>query len=395
MKKIDLVILAGGSGSRIKKYLKNKPKPMMKFNNIFFLQYLINNFSKYPFNKIYILTGYKNKIIFKNFHRKKYNLIETICLNEKKPLGTGGALLNLKKVKINDFVLTNGDTIFDIDIRSFINSFKKNKIGCMALSSNKKNTDNFKLNNLGLNKNIISYKKNSPLMNGGIYFFKKNIFRFIKNKNTSLENDVLPNLIKKRKISGLLVKKFFLDIGTPKNFKKAKKLLLKNCSKPAAFLDRDGVINYDSGYIHRIRDFKFRPGVLSGLKFLKNNNYYIFIVTNQSGIGRGIYNENQFYKLHNNLKEKLQKNDIFFDDINFCPYHPDAKIKKYRKVTDLRKPGNLMVKQIKYRWHTKAKKSFMIGDQVSDKICANRSKLYFEYAKENFYDQVKSIIKKI
>ena len=70
MKNIDLVILAGGKGTRIKQFLANKPKPMVKFNSIYFLQYLINNFSKYSFNKIYILSGYKSKIIFKNFHNK-------------------------------------------------------------------------------------------------------------------------------------------------------------------------------------------------------------------------------------------------------------------------------------------------------------------------------------
>ena len=66
MKNIDLVILAGGKGSRIKKFLKNKPKPMIKFNKKFFLDYLLKNLSKYSFNKIYILAGYKNEIILKN-----------------------------------------------------------------------------------------------------------------------------------------------------------------------------------------------------------------------------------------------------------------------------------------------------------------------------------------
>ena len=83
MKNIDLVILAGGMGTRIKEFLNNKPKPMMKFNNIYFLQYLINIFTRYPFNKIYILTSYKNKIIFDNFHNKIFNLTKIICLKEK------------------------------------------------------------------------------------------------------------------------------------------------------------------------------------------------------------------------------------------------------------------------------------------------------------------------
>ena len=154
MKNIDLVILAGGKGTRIKQYLANKPKPMVKFNDIYFLQYLINNFSKYPFNKIYILTGYKSKIIFNNFHNKTFNLTKVICLKEKKPMGTGGALLGLKNVKINDFILANGDTIFDVEIKDLIKSYVKGKLGSVALASNKKNTNNLKLNKLNIKKKL-------------------------------------------------------------------------------------------------------------------------------------------------------------------------------------------------------------------------------------------------
>ena len=71
MNKVDLVILAGGKGTRIKRLLANKPKPMAKFNNKFFIEYILQNFSKYNFENIYILAGYKSKIIFKKFHNKK------------------------------------------------------------------------------------------------------------------------------------------------------------------------------------------------------------------------------------------------------------------------------------------------------------------------------------
>ena len=155
MKKIDLVILAGGKGSRIKKFLQNKPKPMMKFNNIYFLQYLINNFSKYPFNKIYILTGFKNKLIFQNFHNKSFNFIKIECIKEKYLMGTGGALYNLKQKKINDFVLTNGDTIFNIDLKDFLENINQNKLGHLALVKKNESIKSNKLNNLSLKKNIL------------------------------------------------------------------------------------------------------------------------------------------------------------------------------------------------------------------------------------------------
>ena len=395
MHSLDLVILAGGKGSRIKSLLKKKPKPMAIFNKKPFLEYIIQSYSKYHFKNIFVLAGYKSGEIFNKFENKHYNCTSITCLKERKPMGTAGALNILKKKRINDFILINGDTFLEVNLNKLVKSCGENSYGSLTLIKNKSYKSNKKLVSMGIKNNKIIYQKKNNFMNGGVYFFKKKILKFIKNKNTSLEDQLLPGLIKKRKISGLVVKNFFLDIGTPKNFNRAKNLLLKNCTKAAAFLDRDGVINYDTGYVHKIKDFKFRPGVITGLKFLRNKNYYVFIVTNQAGIGRGIYNENQFYELQNNLKEKLQKKDIFFDDINFCPYHPDAKIKKYRKITDLRKPGNLMIKQIENKWHIKRKKSFMIGDKISDKICAAKSKLYFEFAKENFHLQVKKIIKKI
>ena len=106
------------------------------------------------------------------------------------------------------------------------------------------------------------------------------------------------------------------------------------------------------------------------------------------------FSKSDFYKLHNQIKEKLQNKNIFFDDVNYCPYHPKAKLKKYRKKTELRKPGNLMIRQIKKKWHIKYGKSFMIGDKISDKICAKKSKLYFEFAEKNFLNQIKRITKR-
>ena len=392
--KLDLVILAGGKGSRIKQYLKGLPKPMSRFNNKYFIEYIIQKYSKYNFNKIYILTGYRSNNIFINFHKKVYNFIEIECLREKKLLGTAGALYKLKKKKVKDFILVNGDTIFDINLNDLIKSTKKNTLGSIALIKNISNKKNKKLNNLKIYKKNLSYEKYGELMNGGIYYFKENIFDYIKNKNSSLESEILPNLINKKIISGKEFNGFFFDIGTPKNFQKADKILFKNFYKPAVFLDRDGVINFDKGYVHKKRDFKFRPGVLKGLKLLCQNNYYIFIITNQAGIGKKIFTLKNFIDLHLFIKEKLQNKNIFIDDVSFSPFHPDAKIKKYKKNSLTRKPGNLMIEKIKKQWHINLSKSFMIGDQISDQICAKKSSLYFEFAKKNFYLQSKSIIKK-
>ena len=311
MHSLDLVVLAGGKGSRIKSLLRNRPKPMAIFNKKPFLEYIIQNYSKYHFKNIFILTGYKSDIIYKKFNNKYYNFNHIKCLKELRPMGTAGALSVLKKKNVNDFILINGDTFLDINLNQLIKSCSKNSYGSITLVKNDFYKSNRKLSTLALRENKIIYQDKSNFMNGGIYFFKKKIFKLIKNKNTSLENDILPNLIKNKKISGIKTKNFFLDIGTPENFKKAKKIISKKFIKRAAFLDRDGVINFDKGYVHKIKDFKFRPNVIKGLKFLRNNDYYIFVVTNQAGIGKGIYTERQFFNLQNYIKQKLQKKDIF------------------------------------------------------------------------------------
>lgn len=392
MNKVDLVILAGGKGTRIKRLLPNKPKPMAQFNKKIFIEYIIQNFSKYNFENIYILTGYKSEIIFKKFHNKKYNFTNITCIKEKKPMGTGGALYKLKKKKINNFILVNGDTIFDINLNFLVKSLKRNCIASIALIKNNKNKKNKKLNNLDIKNKVIVNKGKARFMNGGIYYLTKDIFKYVNNKYLSLEEDIFPKLINANKISGKSFKDFFIDIGTPHDFKRAKNELLNYFKKPAAFLDRDGVINQDYGYIYKSKDFIFRKGVLKGLKYLIKKNYYLFIVTNQAGIAKNIFKEKDFFNLHKNLKKKLALKNIYFDEVQFCPFHPKGKIKKYRKKSSLRKPGNKMIRNLMSNWLIIKNKSFMIGDKLSDQQCAFKSKIKFEYARENFFKQVKKIV---
>jgi D,D-heptose 1,7-bisphosphate phosphatase len=390
-KNIDLVILAGGKGSRIKELLGKLPKPMLKFNNKHFIQYILNTCSKYNFRRIIILCGYRHKIFFDKFHGKKINLTEVLCLREKKLLGTSGALSNLKKQKVKDFVLVNGDTIFDINLNILISSLGKKQIGMVALIKNK-NQKSQKLNSLYLKGKTISFKKNSSYMNGGTYFFKKEIFKYITKKNHSLENDLLPKLIHQKKIGGKIFKNFFIDIGSKYYFNLADRELKNEFNKPAIFLDRDGVINHDYGYVHKINKFKFRTGVINGLKYLIKKNYYIFIVTNQAGIGKGKFTEKNFIDLHKAINEKLKKFNILINDVQYSPFHPQAVIKRYRKNSAMRKPGNKMIENIKFDWDIKLKKSFMIGDKETDMLAAKKSSIKFYYAKSDFYTQVKSIL---
>jgi len=392
--KNKLFILAGGRGSRIKKINRFLPKPLIKFNNISLLNHLISQVSVYQFDEIVILAGYRSNQIVKKFHNKHFNFNKVRVLVEKKPLGTSGWInFNIKEIK-NDFFLINGDSYYNnLEFNLWkLENLQKNSIS-MMLTNNHAYPENKKLNNLYIDKNKkIITKKNSNYINAGVYFISKNIIKNNKLKKfKSLEEELIPFLQSKKKVKGIINKNELIDIGTPKSLKNAKKKLPALLKKPAAFLDRDGVINYDYGYVYKFKKFKFKKKVVDALQFLTRKNYYIFIVTNQAGIAKGLFTEIDFKKLHVQLKNYFLKKNIFIREVKYCPYHKDAKIKKYKKKTNLRKPGNLMVKEIYNNWIINKKKSFMIGDQITDKICAKKSNLYFEYAKDNLSKQIKKI----
>lgn len=382
--KIDLVILAGGKGSRIKNKLNNFPKPMVKISNKSFLDYILNIYCSYPFNKIYIMCGFRASKIINKYHGISKNFVNIECIKESKPLGTGGCLKLINKKVSKNFLLVNGDTYLDSNY-SFCFNKKNLKKNIMLLVKNQNYKSNKKLVNLDLNKNKkVFYKKNSNFINGGVYFLNRKILKnldLIKKTNISLENDLLNHEINKKKIFGIKCKNFFLDIGTKKNLFFAEKKLKKISTKPAVFFDRDGVINIDFNYVHKISNFKFQKGIIQFLQKV-SQKYFIFIVTNQAGVAHGLFKIEDFLKLQINLKKYLFMKKILINDVQYCPFHPEAKIIKYRKSTNYRKPGNLMIKAIEKKWNILKDKSFMVGDQKTDEICANKSNLKFFYYKK-------------
>ncbi len=387
MNKVDLVILCGGRGSRLKNLTINNPKPLLKIEGIPFLKFIINRYQKLNLKKIYLLAGYKGSLIKKKFNKVKHNLVETEVVIEKKPMGTAGALSQIKKKIKNEFILLNADSYVDHNLDTLLKK-KKKFIGKMILVKNKNYKSNSKLANLSLKKELVLFNKNSNKMNSGIYFFDKRIFKFIKKKYQSLEDEVLPMLINKKKICGNLTKSRFIDIGTKKNYTFAKKNFF--IRKKALFLDRDGVINKDKGYVHNMKSLEWTKNIFNSLKYANKKFDHIFIVTNQSGIGRGFYTEQEFLNFQGKMKEIFLKKKIYIDEIYYCPHHPIYGIKKYKKKCKCRKPQNFMIEKAVRDWFIDRKKSLMIGDNLSDKICATRSKIKFAYKENNFLEQLKN-----
>jgi D-glycero-D-manno-heptose 1,7-bisphosphate phosphatase len=386
-KDLDLVILCGGRGKRLGKITKSVNKCLIKVNNKQFIEYLINFYKKYNFKKIYLLTGYKN-YLFNKYHKKKFNFIEINCLPEKKPMGTAGCLYKLRNKIKNNFILINGDSYLDYNLEEFIKIDKK-FISKIILINNKNYKKNKKLSQLNvINKDEVCYNyknKNQSYMNGGVYLFKTSIFKYIKNCNSSLEDEIMPILINKKKVQGQKVNNFFIDIGIKKNLNRAKKIFKSKFKLPAVFFDRDGVLNYNYGYVFKYENFKWKKGILDLLFKLSNKKIYIFIVTNQSGIGRGYYKLRDFEKLHIKIKTFLSQKSIYFNDVKFCPHHPNV-------FCICRKPKTKMIMDIIFENDVNVKKSIFIGDRLTDYIAAKNSKINFMYNTKGYQKRILNFI---
>lgn len=134
----------------------------------------------------------------------------------------------------------------------------------------------------------------------------------------------------------------------------------------AVFLDRDGTINEEMGYINHVSRFKIFKFVPEAIKILNNAGYLVIVVTNQSGLARGYFDENLINMLHASLLKKVQKESAKIDAIYFCPHHPTEGIQRYRINCDCRKPKPGMIKQAQKEFDISLNKSIMIGDRYKD-----------------------------
>jgi D-glycero-D-manno-heptose 1,7-bisphosphate phosphatase len=132
------------------------------------------------------------------------------------------------------------------------------------------------------------------------------------------------------------------------------------------FLDRDGVINRDFGYVNKWKDFEFIEGSLEALQILTKNEFSIIIVTNQAGIAKGLYTENDFQKLTNDFYFFCLKNNVKILDTFYCPHHKDGTVKKYTKSCKNRKPNSGMFLKAAKIYNIELTKAIMVGDNITD-----------------------------
>jgi D-glycero-D-manno-heptose 1,7-bisphosphate phosphatase len=136
--------------------------------------------------------------------------------------------------------------------------------------------------------------------------------------------------------------------------------------RPALFLDRDGVLNVDHGYVARVEHFEWIEGARECVANFNRRGWYVFVVTNQSGIARGLYTEDDMQTLHTHMLEELEEAGAHIDRLYYAPWHEAGEISQYRRQSIDRKPGPGMLLRAMADFPVNREQSFLIGDKQSD-----------------------------
>ena len=187
---------------------------------------------------------------------------------------------------------------------------------------------------------------------------------------TAFQRDILPALAARGRVGGAVKAGYFLDIGVPETYEAAQIEVPASLGRGALFLDRDGVLNEDDGYVHRIEQVRWVEGAVQAVRLANDLGLFVFVVTNQSGVARGYYEERHVRDLHQEMQSQLRAAGAHIDDFRFCPHHLKGVQPRYAVACNWRKPGPGMILDLERHWPVDIAASLLIGDQDTDLAAA-------------------------
>lgn len=377
----QFVMLVGGSGSRLGEATRSTPKPLLDVGGRPFVEYLVSEAARRGFSKMLLLAGrHADKVrafVSDRAVAERYGIaVQTIV--EPAPLGTGGALMNAADMLDQEFLLANGDSWFDFNWLDLV--MRTRAAGFPAGVALRRVAVADRYETLEIDGHRVSClharhtSARNALINGGVYYFTRAALDGLDGVR-SLENDLLPRLVDRRCLAGFEHPGFFIDIGIPDTLAEARTTVAAQRLRPAAFLDRDGVLNVDRGYVHRPEDFAWIEGAKQAVKLLNDRGYYVFVVTNQAGIARGYFDVGQLQQMQQWISEELRAEGAYLDDWRYCPYHRDGVVQRFRGDHPWRKPSGGMIADLFAHWPIAAPGSFLVGDKPSDIAAAETNRV--------------------
>jgi D,D-heptose 1,7-bisphosphate phosphatase len=285
---------------------------------------------------------------------------------EAQGAGTGGALHAARDRLDDRFLLLDGHCWFDFNWLSLVTvTGAEDAVATLALRKVDGATRRLTAQVEGPLVRALGSGPSPGLASGGVALMSSRILHYLA-PSCSLETDVLPGLAQQGAVRGLVASGRFIDIADPADRAIAGSTLPQWQRRPAVFLDRDGTLNDDTGYVHRAEDFHWFPGAINAIRRLNDAGRYVFLVTNQSGVARGMFDEAATVDLHDWMNQELRAAGAHIDDVRYCPHHPDAGIAPYRVACACRKPEPGMILDLMKHWPVIEESSVMIGDKEHD-----------------------------
>lgn len=381
------VILAGGRGTRLGNLTHEIPKPMIRVMGKPLLEYQVELLRDHGINEIWILVNYLKDTIIQYFGNGSVWNLSIQYYEELKPLGTTGGIKAIESYLTEDFLVLYGDVLVNMDLQRLLDFHTLQRADATLVLHPNDHPYDSDLVELNQQMRITAFHaKPHPkdaylrnLVNAGLYVMSPKILKELPaGAARDFGRDIFPSIVEKYKLVGYNTTEYLKDMGTPERLKKVEEDLksgrvekksYKNLQK-AIFLDRDGVLNDDSEFIHRAEDLILYPDVPEAIKKINQSDYSAIVVTNQSVVARNLCTEEYLRCIHNKLESDLGKFGAWLDDIYYCPHHPDKGFPDenpaYKIVCDCRKPKPGMLTQAAKDYHIDLTKSWMIGDNERD-----------------------------
>jgi len=396
------VIMAGGRGTRIAGLNPKVPKPMIRMEGMPILEHQLSVLRRQGFTDVVLTVGYLGQNIQDYFgDGSKVSPVtgqpfgvSIQYVEEYEPLGTAGALYYLRDKLTEDFLLLNGDIIFDVDIHRFL-AYHKKKGGMATIFTHPNDhpydsglicaDGNQRVTNwLNKEEPRIWYKNR---VNAGLHILSADILKkpvFQTLHKVDLDRDVLKPLVEGGELVAYDSPEYVKDMGTPERFYevsediRACRVAAKNLAikQKAVFLDRDGTLNKYVGFLRDIEELELMEGAAEAVKRINHSGFLAIVVTNQPVVARGEVTFDKLETIHQKLETLLGTEGAYLDAIYYCPHHPDkgyeGEVAELKIECSCRKPNPGMLLQAARDYHINLSESWMIGDSESD-IAAGRN----------------------
>jgi D,D-heptose 1,7-bisphosphate phosphatase len=371
------VILVGGRGTRLGEAARDTPKPLMPIvGDVRFLDYLIENIARHGLTDILLVAGHLGEQVEARYHGVRVRGGTVVVVREPEPAGTAGALRHVADRLDDVFLMSNGDSMFDINYLALASGLEPKDIARLAL---RRVPDGARYGRVSTDVDRITgfHEKDADwtgdaLINGGVYVLRRSVLDLIDRTPLSIETDVFPELCRRGAISGAEFNGYFLDIGLPETLGEARAALPAQMRRPAVLFDRDGTLNRDDGYTYRTEDLEFLPGAVEAIRACNDAGALALVITNQSGIARGKYATADMHAFHAHMQARLVEHGAHVDAFYHCPFHDQGVVPAYTRTDHPdRKPNAGLLRRALMEWPINPARTLMVGDHARDADAAH------------------------